>query len=187
MKINSALNLVIPLQTDNGTVNFHSRPLRRETFEKYYMVISMAFTRLIENGLELTGARVAAMHLKSVAQSIGQWEGAEGVQNGLFEEIARLTSVLVLTETGWDSLPVNVAIGREYISEDDWEDAKQGIVFFILISAMTKGNVRAGFLASLCSSWEMQTTSLTDTDFAGSLPILTETVSLPTPTSSVPI
>ncbi len=187
MKINHNLNLVCEIDGEHGAVTFHSKPILRDTFKKYHMVISKAFTNLLQNGLQLTGAKVAAMHLETVAEEMKCWEGAEGVKNGLMEEIARLTSVLVLTQKGWEDLPVSVAISRKHLSADDWEEAKQRIVFFILISAMTTPQVKSDLLEIMCSSWDVQTTSLTAMEYIASLPISKETESTVMTPSSLPI
>jgi hypothetical protein len=186
MRIDKALNLVVPIESADGTIYFHSSPVSRETFQKYHMVIARTFTQLLTAGLELTGAKVAAMHLETVAVEMGIWDTKEGVRDGLLAEIARLTNVLALTERGWEALPVDVAIKREFVSEDDWEEAKQRIVFFILISAMTSRQVRDDLMEIMNSSWETRTTSSNCTDFATSLPISTETETLPVKRSPVP-
>ena len=186
MKINTKLNLVCPIETEDGEVHFHSKPIMRETFEKYHIVIARTFTSLLSQGLDITGAKVAAMHLKEMAIEMGVWEGVEGVENGLLEEITRLTNVIVPTEQGWKTLPVSVAISKGHIAEDDWWEAKQRIVFFILISAMSKPKVTLSYLSGMCRIWQTVTTSLTDMEYLGSLPTSTETVILPTNTSLLP-
>lgn len=173
MKINQSLNLVVPVDSAEGEIYFHSMPLHREVFQKYHFVICTTFTRLLVNGMEMTGAKVAAMTLEEVAKEQGKWEGKDGVQNGLMAEIARITNVLCLTETGWESLDVETAVSRGYVEEEDWQDAKQRIVFFILICAMTRLQVRNDLLMILNESWQTQTTSSTCTEFAASLPIST--------------
>jgi hypothetical protein len=112
MKINQSLNLVVPADSEEGKIYFHSMPLHREVFQKYHFVMCATFTRLLTNGMELTGAKIAAMTLEDVAKEQGKWEGKEGVQNGLMAEITRLTNVLCLTEMGWESLDVETAVSR---------------------------------------------------------------------------
>lgn len=175
MKIAKDLNLVVPVDSAEGEVYFHSTPILRETFQRYHFVICKAFSRLIENGLQLTGAKIAAMTLEEVAVELGKWEGDAGVKAGLMEEIARLTSAIVLTESGWQSLPVEVAIKRGLVEDEDWQEAKQRIVFFTLICAMTRAGVRNDLLEIMADSWQTQTVSSNSTEFAASLPILTET------------
>jgi len=174
MKINKVLNLVVPVEGDEGETIFHSAPLLFETFKKYHFVICSTFTKLLTAGMEVTGPKIAAMTLEEVARDMSKWEGPEGVENGLMNEISRLTNVLALGENGWETFPVETAIKRELIDVSDWEEAKQRIVFFMLICAMTKRDVRDDLLTIANGSWGTQITSLTSTEYANSLPTSTE-------------
>lgn len=174
MKIDKSLNLVVPVESNEGNAFFHSTPIHREVFQRFHFVMCAAFTRLLNNGMELTGAKIAAYTLEETARDMGKWEGATGVEKGLIEEIARLTNVLVLAEGGWDMIPVGIALSRGLIEEEDWSEAKQRIVFFTLISAMTRMEVRNDLLQIMNESWQTQTTSLGCSEFMASLPTLTE-------------
>lgn len=174
MKIDQKLNLVVPVDSAEGKIYFHAMPIHREVFQKYHFVLCATFTRLLTHGMELTGAKIAAMTLEDVAKEQGKWEGKEGVQNGLVNEITRLTNVLCLTEAGWDVLDVETAVSRGFVDEEDWQEAKQRIVFFTLICVMTRLQVRNDLLMIMNESWQTQTTSFNCTEFAASLPTLTE-------------
>lgn len=182
MKIDSKLNLVVPVDGESeGKVYFHSTPILRETFERYHFVIAAAFTRLLEGGMQLTGAAIAAMTLQEVAEDMGRWENktvngktVPGIKEGLMQEIERLTNVLCWTAEGWKTFPVNIAIQRQFIDEETWGEAKQRIVFFTLVCMMTRLAVMADLLTIMNDSWQTQTTSLTCTEYAGSLPTLSE-------------
>jgi hypothetical protein len=178
MKINKKLHLVVPVEVDEvaGEVvsrYFHSAPIMYETFQKYHFVICATLTKLLSAGMEVTGPKIAAMTLEEVARDMGKWEGAEGVENGLMNEIARLTNVLALDETGWKTYPVGIAVDRGLIDEDEWREAKQRIVFFTLVFVMTKGKVRNDLLEILNDSWQTRTVSFNCTEYAASLPMLT--------------
>ncbi|HET8689767.1 MAG TPA: hypothetical protein VFM18_24445 [Methanosarcina sp.] len=187
MKINKQLNLVVPIDSEEGEIYFYSSPIHREVFKKYSLVICKAFTELLQNGLETTGAQIAANHLEEVAISMGKWEGEHGVKNGLMEEIARLTNVLVLTDEGWDTVPVNLALSRGFISEDDWEEAKQRIVFFTLVSVMTPPAVRNDLCLIMNSTWGTQTGLWTAMEFINSLQTSTNAKNTKKKQSSVPV
>lgn len=173
MNINKGLNLVVPI--DSEKVYFHHTPIIYETFKKYHFVICSTFTKLMTNGMQLTGAKIAAMTLEETAKELGKWEGNEGVQNGLVEELARLTNVIVLSENGWEPIPVNVAMSRGFIQEEDWEEAKQKIVFFTLTSAMMGKVEKKEIIDAMNSIWLTQTTSSGCTEYAASLQMLKET------------
>jgi len=174
MKIDKNLNLVVPVESNEGKAYFHSTPIHREVFQRFHFVMCAAFTKLLQSGMELTGAKIAAFTLEEVAKDTGKWEGANGVEKGLMGEIERLTNVLVLAEDGWEMLPVGIALSRGFVDEDDWQEAKQRIVFFTLIFAMTRMDVRNDLLMIMNESWQTQTTSLGCSEFITSLPTLTE-------------
>ena len=76
MKIDKKLNLVIPIETDDGTLYVHSMPIRREIFDTYFLVLSKTFAAIHGEGLgEIAGPRVAALILKKIAMDTGMWEG----------------------------------------------------------------------------------------------------------------
>ena len=125
------------------------------------------------------GARIAAFTLQEVAEEMGKWEGSTGVKEGLLNEIDRLTNVLVMGANGWESVPVQTAIARGGIDEEDYEEAKQKIVFFILISAMARRDVAASFMVILENDWGMLTTPLNATAYGNSLLTSTATETLP--------
>lgn len=187
MKINKSLNLIVSVGAGDSEIHFHSAPILRDVFKKYSLIICKTFTELLQNGLETTGAQIAANHLEEVSIQMGKWEGPQGVKEGLLGEIQRLTNVLVLTESGWDVIPVDVALNREYITEDDWEEVKQKIVFFTLVYVMTPANVRDDLYLMMNSTWGTRTEYLTCTEFRNSLPTSTETKSTPVNQSSLPV
>ena len=180
MRLDKKLNLIVPVETDSGDVlYFHSMPILAETFQRYSLVIASTFSKLLVNGLQSMGARIAAYTLQEVAEDMGKWEGQTGVKEGLLKEIERLTNVLVMGANGWESLPVEIALARGGIEVEDYEEAKQKIVFFILISAMARRDVAASFMVILENDWGMLTTPLNATAYGNSLLTSTATETLP--------
>lgn len=190
MKIDKALNLVCPVDTDDGRVYVHSMPIGREVFERYFMVISKTFGALFTEGLNtIAGPRVAALLLKQTAIEMGTWDGELGVANGLMAEIRRLSNVAVPSPDGWTSVPLNVAVSRGFLDQRDVDEAEGAIVFFTCISLMNKRKEAAYFVNGMCELWSTQTTSSSVMEFAASLPTSTATETLPlaAPTSSHPV
>jgi hypothetical protein len=180
MRVDKKLNLVVPCEQEGGEIiYFHSIPILKETFQRYSLVIAATFCKLLVNGLQSMGARIAAFTLQEVAEEMEKWEGTQGVKEGLLNEIDRLTNVLVMGANGWESVPVQTAIARGGIDEDDYEEAKQKIVFFILISAMARRDVAASFMVILENDWGMLTTPLNATAYGNSLLTSTVTETLP--------
>lgn len=177
MRINNKLNLVVEVETSEGSIFVHSTPLSREVFERYFVVIGKTFSSVMSSGLSvISGPRVAAMMLRKVAQEEGVWDGRDGVENGLFAEIRRLSSVIFPSSSGWQTLPLQAAVDRQVIDEDDLSEVENLITFFICVSAM----VRKGEVSSILEKmllWGAQTSSLNVTEYQNSLPTLTATES----------
>ncbi len=187
MRINTRLNLVIPVDTDAGTLFVHSVPISREVFEKYFLVISKAFAAIYQEGLNVVaGPRIAMLMLKRAAVERGEWDGPDGVQNGLVAEIRRLTNVAVPGEGGWKSYPMQDAIDRSILDADDVSEVEGAVAFFTCASAMHKRDQLPAILGGMTSLWDARTTSLNFTDYLASLRTSTEAPGTTTTTSSVP-
>ena len=171
MKIDSKLNIVIPYQTeDDKTVYFHSTPIRRETFDFYFMPISMCFAELFTKGLSyVAGPRIAKLMLKRVAEEIGQWEGDSGVNNGLLGEVHRLTNVVLPTANGWKNIPMVDAIKQGLVDEESLDEIEGKLVFFMVSYAMHDKNTRASMVTTAGRLWGFHATSLSCTEYRDSL------------------
>lgn len=174
MRIDSALNLVVPIETsERGTVYVHSTPIRRETFKKYFLVLSRTFDALIMEGLSrATGPRVAALMLRRQAELMGMPESDVAA---LFAEIHRLSNAQIAGPEGWNSIPLASAAARGDLTEDEIEEAEGFLVFFICVFHILRKREHSALLAPMQSMWDTQITSLNCTDFRASLPTLTET------------
>jgi hypothetical protein len=91
MQIDEQLNLIVPVDRANGTtVWIHASPISREVFQKYWLVLSKAFSGMYAEGLgSIAGPRIAALMLRRVAEEmeigrgITEWNKPDGVENGL--------------------------------------------------------------------------------------------------------
>lgn len=188
MKIDKKLNIVVEVETSEGTVFVHSTPISRAVFEKYFLIIGKTFSAIISEGLSfVSGPRVAAMMLKKIAQDAGVWEGRDGIENGLMAEIRRLTNIIIPGPEGWKTAPFQDAIDKKMIDEDDIGEVEGIITFFICASAMTRKTEILPILERM-RLWGALVTSLNCTEYGASLPKLTteETSSEGAITSSVP-
>ena len=174
MQIDKRLNLVVPVYQDGDKVLYvHSAPIRRETFERYFFVISKAFATIYQKGLgAMAGPRIAAMLLKKIAQEDGEWEGPLGVERGLFAEIHRLSNVIAPGDKGWEQIPFEEALRLKLIDDDDASEIENAICFFILASAMHRKTELTGVLEAVKGLWGAQTTSFNSTEYIASLPTL---------------
>lgn len=187
MKIDRRLNLVIPVDRDDGTTLYaFSSPISREVFENYFLVISKTFSRIIAEGLQLLGGpRVCAMMLRDTAMNtlrsrgVSWWEGPDGVENGLMNEVRRLTNVLVPREGGgWESTPYADAVSGGLLDAEEVAEIEGGISFFTVNYYMHKRQVVERMLESVAGMWAWQITSSTLSDYRTSL--TTSTPAAPT-------
>jgi hypothetical protein len=171
VKLNRKLNLVLSVETDNGQIHIHSVPIGREVFEDNFLVISRAFNAVYTNGLgPVTGPRVAALLLKQEAKTMGIWERT---QQSLMAEVYRLTNVIAPTDSGWDSMPFDVAKKRGIISEDAAAEVENCIIYFICASSIHLKTELAVATEGLNILWNAQTTLSNATEYMRSLPTLT--------------
>jgi hypothetical protein len=179
VKIDKRLNLVVPLERADGTTLFiHSTPISPETFDQHWRIISKTFSTIHGEGFNaLTGPRVAAKALRDIAKAEGNWDGPAGVDATLMNEIRRLTMVVMPRGTVPPTMFMHDAVAKGLIEPTDADIVENGIVFFIVVSAMHRPRVLAYLLEEMCGMWGAQTSSLNSTAFAASLPISTETES----------
>lgn len=176
MRIERAkLHFIVPIERDDGaTVYVHSAPLHREVFERYFMPLSQTFTAIYGQGISLiSGPRVAALMLRKIAEVSGEWEGPEGVRDGLKAEIERLSSFIAMTPDGWQPIPLHDALQAGALDPDEAAEVDGMVTFFIVASAMHKRSELAGVLTFAAKTWSAQISSLNSTAFAASLPTST--------------
>jgi hypothetical protein len=166
-RLNRKLNLVLSVETDNGTAHVHSTPIGREVFEDNFLVISRAFTAVYTNGLgPVTGPRVAALLLKQEAETLGIWPKT---QQSLMAEIYRLTNVIAPGPNGWETMPFDVAKKRGILDDDAAAEVESCIVYFICASSIHLKSEMKVAMEGLNTLWGAQTTSLNATEYTRSL------------------
>jgi hypothetical protein len=177
MHINKDLNLVIPIERGDGTrIYAYSIPVPTSVFERYYMVFAKAFSKIYTGGLGITSApRVASMILKDAAKELDKWDGPEGAERGLFQEMWRLTSVVVLTNKGWGPIPLHEAIASDFLDDRDVSGVENAIAFFTVAWHYHSKADREPVLNSAMKIWSGQLESSSISEFCSSLPTLTET------------
>jgi hypothetical protein len=178
MRINKALNLVIPVESEKGQLFIHSTPISREVFENYFLVLSKTFANIFSQGLgAIAGPRVAYLMLKQTAEDLELWAGPSGAGNGLINEIVRLSNVFMPAEKGWQTLPLQVAIDKQLLDADTVAEIQGELIFFTCVSMMNKKAQIEPIMDTVNGLWGSQTTSLTATEYLNSLKTSTEDVS----------
>lgn len=193
MRIARDLNLVLPVDTDSGTVYVHSTPISYEVFEKYFLVLTKTFSAIYQEGLNtIGGPKAAALLLKRIAmQTMGDergtnaWEGPDGVENGLMNEIRRLTNVvmpvgslsavpdsdpLVMAPGGWETISFYDVINKKLLSRQDIAEVEGVVCFFIVSSACHQRKILPSFLDAMASLLDARIVSLSVSEYAHSLP-----------------
>ena len=187
MRIDKRLNLVVPIYDDEEGGDIiawvHSTPLGEETVDRYFMVIAQTYAAIFSQGLGLAGGPAVAMRLlRHIATERGVWHddpksGTIGVQNGVVEEIRRLTMVAALGKDGkWEQIPLSVAVDRGIVSADDKTEVENAIVFFIVASAVLPRAQRPTMIKAAADLWGAQTSSSTIMEWTASLKTSTGTV-----------
>lgn len=186
MRIDEKLNLIIPVPRDGGrTIYVHAAPLSREAFEANYLVLSKTFALIMAEGLTvISGPRVALYALRDVAKQMKIWDGPEGVERSLVAEIVRMANVAVVTDHGWQAVPLHNAVADGLFTEDEKAEVLGAITFFIVNSAMHKKDILRKILESLNDLWGTQTSSLGLMEYVASLPSLTPAANTGAPPAS---
>jgi len=179
MRIDQKLNFVFPIETpNNGVAYVYSLPIGRVVFESYYSVLGKVFTTCFEGQdpkhIALTAPQVAYPALKTISKADNTWEGTAGVKAGLINEIIRLTSVMVISDNGWETIPMDLAIKRGIFDEDCEAEVLSALVFFTSISKVAPKQLAGTFLEMAGSLRNWQFTSLGCMEFKNSLPTSTE-------------
>lgn len=174
IKIDRRLNLVIPVEREDATFYVHAAPVSRDVFETHFLIMAQTMTALITEGLgAVSGPRVAAIMMRTIAQARGGWEGQNGVKNGLFAEMRRLSNVVMPGANGWDILPLDTALARELLDEDEVSEVENALVYFTLASSIYRKADQPVVIAGAARIWGARTESSNAMEFARSLPTLT--------------
>ena len=171
----------LPVMVEPIVAYVHSTPLAAEIVDKHFMILGQTFSSIFNNGLgAAAGPGMAMRLLKRLATNTRTWEdseGEQGVKNGLIEEIRRLTMVIVPGDRGWQPVPLQVAVDRKILSDEDRAEAENAIVFFIAVSATLNRTERKAMLKTASGLWNALLSPLNSTDFAASLTTSTATAS----------
>ena len=187
MKIDDALNLVFPINDGAAGVALHAyhAPISREVFEANYRLLAATKAALSSKGIHFqmgSGPLIAALTLRDEAKKDAAERGdvdAQGnasdiLAGALLAEIRRLTTILVPTPEGWQALPVDAALARNFLDDEDWSEAESALVFFTCHFALARKAERSTVAQAMGSLFKGTNTSLSPTAFAASLPTLTQ-------------
>lgn len=180
MRIEKALNLIIPVERDDGAILFaHSTPISEQTFIAYHRAISMTYAQLTADGLiGAGGVRNADLMLRDVSERAGLWADdpvtkTVGVEKGLLGEIRRLTNVFAPTPQKWTMVPLVDCVGSDVLSERETREVEAAAVFFTCASRNFPRQNLKEFLQMCSGRIGALVTFSNCTDFHNSLPMWT--------------
>jgi len=189
-EINRNLFLVLACETPTGGKAYiHAAPISREVYKEHFMIIGQTYSRMFSEGLSFAaGPRTAYHLLEHVARERKVWEGENGVQNTLVNEIVRLANYVYPEDgKGWQTLPLDVAVARGLV---ELEEAIDELVFFTCVSCVNKRAQVSRIMIMVSGLWGSSISSSGLTAWIASLPTLKtaettgETVPELSPTSS---
>lgn len=179
MKIDRKLNLVIPLEREDGTtLHIYATPIRKEVFETYFLVLAKTFSALSRNGLDpRSGPSIAALMLRETATATERtfesnwWDGDDGVngKTGLLAEIVRLSNCLVGTpDNGWQTIPLQDALDRKLITDEEKSEVMNLLVFFTVSSLIAPKQDRTILINGMAAIYRLESTFLIFSEWASS-------------------
>ena len=174
--IDAALNFVVPLYRDDGTLYayVHSRPISAAAFDMSYRLLIRTFNNMLEEGP--VASRFADKFLRDAAGQLAGPKGdADAICQPLLNEIGRLSSVILSTKDGWQTIPLQQAIDGKLLDEGDATEAVNASVFFICVWHVSPKAQRGGLLQTGTELWGAQRSSLQPTEWIASLPTSTAT------------
>jgi len=171
----------VPFQSASGRIHVYSLPISRDTFDDYHEELAAVFNRCFGTSpqdLALTGPSVAFSALKKAAKALRTWDTPSGVENGLVNELIRLTSVAVASPSGRQILPMATAQERGVIDDVDSREILNQLVFFSAASTAGPPQLFEELMPVMEESRDWVRTSLSASAYLDSLkPSTQETTS----------
>jgi hypothetical protein len=180
-KIDDRLNLIIPVERGSSTVFIHSTPISRDAFEAHFRLIAATHADMFGRGggYANVAPKVAALTLRDVGKQLALGAGevdadgkpsSDGGASSLLAEIKRLSVVAYPAAEGWKIDPVDVAVQRSAIDDEEWRTAEAAIVFFTCLSwMMARKEANAG-VKLFASATGLRTSALPPSEWMNSLP-----------------
>jgi hypothetical protein len=177
MELTRDLKLVIPLDTEkSGRCYVYSLPIARVIYEQFVFELGEAYSRIFQGydpkHVAMTAPQMAYPALKAVATRMGTWEGPAGVQAGLINELSRLTTVAHTTDAGWTQIPLQTALARGVLDEDEHAEVLSSLVFTLLAARVGPKSLMEHSLLAAGSPRDWAHTSSAFTAWLDSLPTL---------------
>lgn len=190
IKLTRDLRIVFSVDTPtHGRVHVHSLPLARSIFETFVLELGETYSKVFGSydpkHVAMTAPQMALPALRVVSKRMGTWDGADGLEVGLINELARLTNVAHAGSVGWEQLPIHLAHQRGILDDDTHAEVLSSLVFFFLTLRVGPDVLREDTLRMASSARGWQYTSSGFTEYLASLPTSTPAASTTKKRSSV--
>ncbi len=197
MTINDTLDLVFDIRTDESdkpTLRLFHKTISRDVFELNYRLLSSVFSEIWSQGsfhAMSVGPRIASMVLKDTAKRLfdgppEEYDNDRNPASSLLEEIKRLSMVLAPTPSGWEKIPVQSALSRNLIDEEEWQEVESSLVFFTSAYHLARKSERTARSKILLGLLKGQTYSDSMATTVSSQTLTVPETSQPATPSSVP-
>lgn len=166
MKINKDLNLVFPVDIENGVAHVHSSLVSLVIFHAHWRPMNQAFAAIYADGL-MGGPRIAYHALKDAAKSLGDTD----FEKVFWPEVIRLANVWAPVEgEGYRLYPLETIIKNGLLDEEQIDEIYNAIAFFTVASRMHTAKTRREHLSILEDLWGARVESLSVMELKDSLP-----------------
>ena len=174
MKISPDMNFVVPLyHGDDIYAYVHSRPISAAAFELNYRLLIRTYNTMLSEGP--VAARMGHLFLKDAAAALAPDGDGSAISALLTNEIGRMSSVILATKTGWQTIPLQQALDSELLDPGDAIEAKNSSLFFIVVWHVSPKQTRDGLLKTATELWGAVRSPLQPTEWIASLPTSTAT------------
>lgn len=178
VRIDRRLHLVVPIYGDGDKIvaHAHSTPLSEESIDRWHKVLALTFNEITTGGY---GFVAGPRHAMRILRDLGQRDDLATSVREATDEIRRLTNVLAPAGEGqpWQPVPLQVAVDRKFITEEDRREVENAVVFFIVSCATFPRHMLRGMVEESAKIWGAQITSSSATGFLDSLRTSTATAS----------
>jgi hypothetical protein len=176
MKINPDMNFVVPLyHGDDIYAYVHARPISAAAFEMNYRLLIRTYNTMLGEGP--VAARMGHLFLKDAAAALAPDGDGSAISALLLNEIGRMSSVILATKTGWQTIPLQQALDSKLLDPEDAVEAANASLFFIVVWHVSPKQMRDGLLKTAIELWGAVRSPLQPTEWIVSLP--TSTVTAP--------
>lgn len=175
MQLNPDMNFVVPLYHGDAVYAYvHARPISAAAFEMNYRLLIRTYNTMLSEGP--VAARMGHLFLKDAAAALAP-DNSDGstISAPLLNEIGRMSSVILATKTGWQTLPLQQALDSKLLDPEDAIEAANASLFFIAVWHVSPKQTRDGLLKTATELWGAVRSPLQPTEWIASLPTSTAT------------